>query len=77
MANVSSLNDPRDQIILITGEPTALFSSQWLTLIISLRMSTWVESDEKSTVQFSETALVILPSRCPKTPLLLDMMRFL
>jgi hypothetical protein len=58
-ANVSSLNDPRirDQSILITREPTALYCSQWLTLIIALRISTWVETDEQATVQFLGIAL--------------------
>jgi len=83
-ANMSLLNDPgvRVQSILITREPTALYFSQWLTLIIALRISAWVETGEQATVQFLGIALRILPwktipSGCPKTPLLLEMMRFL
>jgi hypothetical protein len=58
-ANMSSLNDPHVQVhtILITREPTALYCSQWLTLIIALHISTWVETDEQATVQFFEIAL--------------------
>jgi len=57
-ANMSSLNDARIRVqnIIITREPTALYCSQWLTLIIALRIS-WVETDEQATVQLLGTAL--------------------
>jgi hypothetical protein len=55
-ANMSSLNDPRFRVqtILISRERTALYCSQWLTLIIALRISMWVETDEEPTAIFRD-----------------------